>query len=69
MATLAGKPMTQNELGLADVYLILLLSFNSKNVDKYKTHKSGGANTRDVSFKIMKIAPEGGCEYPERGRL
>jgi hypothetical protein len=46
MATLAGKPMTQNGLGLADVYLILLLSFNSKDVDKYRIHKSGGANTK-----------------------
>jgi hypothetical protein len=46
MATLAGKPTTQNGLELADVYLILLLSFNSKNVDKYKAHESGGANTR-----------------------
>jgi hypothetical protein len=40
------KPTTQKGLGLADVYLILLLSFNSKNVAKYRTHKSGGANTR-----------------------
>jgi hypothetical protein len=46
MATLAGKPTAQNELGLADVYLLLLLSFNSKDVDKYWTHKSGGANTK-----------------------
>jgi hypothetical protein len=48
-------------LGLAGVYFVLLLSFNSKSVDKYGTQKSGGANTRDVSFKIMKIAPEGGA--------
>jgi hypothetical protein len=40
------KPMTQNGLGSADVYLILLLSFNSKDVDKYRIHKSGGANTK-----------------------
>jgi hypothetical protein len=48
MATLAGKPITQNGLGLAGMFFILLLELDANNIDKIKDLQTGWLQHRMI---------------------